>query len=113
MKESFLLRAIENIEASELLYDIGKYNASANRAYYAAFHIAIACIYNYVKDFSSEHMKVRGLFCDLYINRRKILPPQYKEYLYDLQRTRNLEDYGEGVSKNKAKTQLKNVKRIC
>lgn len=112
MKESFILRAKENLKAAEILYENELYNASANRAYYAAFHIAIASNYDFVKEFSIEHMKVRGLFCDLYINRRKILPSKYKEYLYDLQRTRNLADYGEGVSKNKAKTQFKMSKEF-
>ncbi len=45
MTESFYLKAVENLEAAKLLYDNGLNNASANRAYYAVFHISIAAIY--------------------------------------------------------------------
>jgi uncharacterized protein (UPF0332 family) len=112
MKESFLKRAKENIEAAELLFNNDKFNASANRAYYAAFHAAIAGIFDLVKDFKSDHKKVRSLFSDLYVNRRKILPSKYKEYLYDLQRIRNLADYGKGINAKQAKNQLKQSKEF-
>jgi hypothetical protein len=34
MKESFKNRALENIRATEVLFEQGFYNASSNRAYY-------------------------------------------------------------------------------
>ena len=42
MKDTFYLRAEENLVASEMLFDASLFNASANRAYYSAFHIATA-----------------------------------------------------------------------
>ncbi|MDP2366338.1 MAG: HEPN domain-containing protein [Ignavibacteria bacterium] len=44
MKELFLERAKENLKAAELLFEQELFNASANRAYYAAFHAAIVAI---------------------------------------------------------------------
>ena len=46
MKESFKNRALENIQIADKAYELGCFNASANRAYYAAFHAAIAAIYS-------------------------------------------------------------------
>lgn len=37
-------KAIENIEAAQICFEMAKYNASVNRAYYAMFHIAIAIL---------------------------------------------------------------------
>ena len=44
MKTEFLEKAQENLKAAELLFQAGCHNASANRAYYAAFHAAIAAL---------------------------------------------------------------------
>lgn len=37
----YLTKVLENLKAAELLFEAGLYNASANRAYYAAFHAAL------------------------------------------------------------------------
>jgi uncharacterized protein (UPF0332 family) len=34
----------ESLEAAKILYEEGLYKASANRAYYSAFHAAIAAL---------------------------------------------------------------------
>jgi uncharacterized protein (UPF0332 family) len=112
MKESFLLRAKENIEASELLFDIGKYNASANRAYYAAFHAAIAAIYSIGIEPNIDHKVIQSLFADNFCNRRKIVPSKYKGYLKDMQHIRSNADYRSGASKKDAKEQLKFAKEF-
>ncbi|HPI19371.1 MAG TPA: HEPN domain-containing protein [Candidatus Kapabacteria bacterium] len=85
MKESFRNRAIENLEAAELLFENGKYNASANRAYYAAFHSAIAAVYCAGINPTIDHKSIHTLFSDYYFNRRKIINSKYKGFLSDLQ----------------------------
>jgi uncharacterized protein (UPF0332 family) len=106
MKETFILRAKENIQAAELLFDNELFNASANRAYYAAFHLAIASIYATGIIPKIDHKTVQNLFSDYYFNKRKILPSKFKGYLKDLQDIRSIADYKTGVGKNKAKLQL-------
>jgi uncharacterized protein (UPF0332 family) len=107
MKESFLLRAKENLKAAELLFDNEFYNASANRAYYAAFHAAITAIYCAGIKPNIDHKVVRALFSDYYFNKRKILPSKYNDYLNELMLNRSDADYKNGVSKKIAKSQLK------
>ena len=103
MKESFISRALENLQAAELLFENELYNASANRAYYSAFHSAIAAIYYSGTMPIIDHKTVQSLFSDLFVNRRKILSSKYKGYLYDLQNIRNLADYGNGINRKKSK----------
>ncbi|MBM2817281.1 MAG: hypothetical protein HW421_4043 [Ignavibacteria bacterium] len=112
MKETFLERAKENIKAAELLFENGLYNASANRAYYAAFHIAIASIFASGIIPNIDHKTVQTLFSDYFFNKRKILPSNYKRYLKDLQDKRNIADYKTGVSKKTAKNQLNDAKEF-
>ena len=112
MKESFKNRALENLEAAELLFDNEKYNASANRAYYAAFHIAIAALFSIGLKPTIDHKSVRALFSDYYFNRRKIINSKYKGFLSDLQDKRNHADYRFGLSKKVSKQQLLNAKEF-
>ncbi len=44
MKSEFFTKAKENIKTAEILFEHQLYNASANRAYYAAFQAAIAAL---------------------------------------------------------------------
>ena len=44
MRDEFLTKAKENIRAAEVLFEHQLYNAAVNRAYYAAFHAAIAAL---------------------------------------------------------------------
>ncbi len=112
MKESFKNRAIENLEAAELLFENGKYNASANRAYYAAFHSAIAAVYNAGINPTIDHKSIHSLFSDYYFNRRKIINSKYKGFLSDLQDKRNHADYRLGVSKKVSRQQLFNAREF-
>jgi len=109
MKEHFLNRAIENLKAAELLFENDLYNASANRAYYAAFHIAIATIYNIGITPVIDHRSVQSLFNDHHFNRKKVLPSKFKDYLSHLQVIRNTADYKQGIGKKIAKEQLKSA----
>ncbi len=109
MKELFYQRANENLEAAKLLYENDLINASANRAYYAAFHISIAAIYHIGIIPNIDHKIVQTLFVNHFFNKKKILPSSFKRYLKDLQDNRNLADYKTGISKKNAKQQLKDA----
>ena len=109
MKESFLEQAKENLSAAELLFDNGMFNASANRAYYAAFHLAVAALLSINIKPAIEHMTIQSLFSDYFVNRRKILPSSYKKYLSEMQLIRSYADYKNGVFKSQAAKQLKMV----
>jgi len=112
MKEIFINKALENIKIAEIAFNNDCYNASANRAYYAGFHAAIAAIYHIGIEPNIDHKVVQSLFSDNYFNRRKIIPSQYKGYLKELQGKRNIADYREGVSKKVSKSQLSLAKEL-
>jgi len=112
MKESFLERAKENLSAAELLFDNGMFNASANRAYYAAFHAAIAALFTIGIKPQIEHRTIQSLFSDNFFNRRKVFPSEYKKYLLDMQNIRSVADYKVGINKKISKEQLKNAKKF-
>jgi uncharacterized protein (UPF0332 family) len=44
MIQEFFSKAKENLTAATLLFENGLYNASANRAYYAAFQATLAAL---------------------------------------------------------------------
>jgi uncharacterized protein (UPF0332 family) len=112
MKESFISRALENLKATELLFENELYNASTNRAYYAAFHIAVAAIYAIGITPNMDHRVIQTLFTDNYFNKRKILSSKYKRYLNELQNNRNLADYRDGINKKTSKKQLLDSKEF-
>jgi uncharacterized protein (UPF0332 family) len=112
MKESFILRAKENLKIAEIALENDCYNASANRAYYSAFHAAIASLFSIGLTPAMDHKVVQILFTDNYFNRRKILPSKYKSYLNDLQKIRNDADYKNGINKKTAKQQLKEANEL-
>lgn len=105
MKELFKNKAIENIKIAEIAFDNDCFNASASRAYYAAFHAAIAAIYSIGLEPRIDHKAVQTMFSDNFFNRRKIIPSKYKGDLVKLQENRSIADYHEGVSKNVARKQ--------
>jgi uncharacterized protein (UPF0332 family) len=117
MKHEFFTKAQENIKAAELLFENGLHNASANRAYYAAFHAAIAALADVgitvdVGDRIS-HQTTHSNFSTELIQRRKMYPSHLKSYLIDLQSARNDADYKIiGISKNAASKQLKKAKEF-
>jgi uncharacterized protein (UPF0332 family) len=112
MKEVFFELANENLKAAELLFVNNFFNASANRAYYSAFHIAIAAIFTLGITPAMDHRTVQTLFTENYCNRRKVLPSKYKGFLPEMQDRRNNADYRKGVTKKIAKQQLKDAKEF-
>ncbi len=109
MKEVFLARAKENIAAAAELFASEKYNASANRAYYAAFHAAISALMHYGHTPEIDHKPVQALFNRLFIYERKVFPSSLKADLLDLQNVRGEADYRAGIGKKRAAAQLKQV----
>ncbi|OQW90982.1 MAG: hypothetical protein BWK78_05795, partial [Thiotrichaceae bacterium IS1] len=97
MKTEFLTKAQENLKAADLLLTNQLYNASANRAYYAAFQAAIAALatVGILGLENKNHDTVQAQFAGELIHRRKLYPGHFKSYLMDLQRVRNNADYRE------------------
>ena len=110
MLTSFYERADENLKSAEILYNSGLYNASANRAYYSAFQISLVLLWDKGFEPKIDHKNALSMFINEFINKKKIFPSNYKNCLYTLQEIRNKADYQYGISKNKAKEQLKFAK---
>jgi uncharacterized protein (UPF0332 family) len=116
MKAEFLAKANENIKAAELLFDHELYNASANRAYYAAFQAAIAALIDAGVSAKTEglsHQAVQAKFNGTLIGQRKIYPGHLKSYLVDLHTIRGIADYqARPVPKKVALRQLRRAKEF-
>src|SRR5690606_34584726 len=69
-------------------------NASANRAYYAAFHATLAALSKTGLNVERlSHEAVQSNFASELIHKRKIYPSHLKSYLLTLQSVRNSADY--------------------
>lgn len=117
MKHEFFTKAQENLKAAEVLFENGLYNATANRAYYAALHAAIAALADIgIKVDIGErisHQTTHSNFSTELIQRRKNYPNHLKAYLMELQAVRNEADYTiKTVSKNVASKQVKRAKEF-
>jgi uncharacterized protein (UPF0332 family) len=107
MVAELLAKSQENVKSAELLFDATCYNASANRAYYAAIHAAAAAIFHAGLLVEIDHRRVLSLFANTLISSRKLYSSDLKSQLYDLQNVRNTADYSiENVGKKKALRQL-------
>lgn len=94
MNNEFFLKAHENLLAAQLLLEHGYYQASANRAYYAAFHAAIARLSCHgMTNEKHDHGWVQANFNNEFIHKSKCYPDRFKAYLLDLQAVRNRADY--------------------
>jgi uncharacterized protein (UPF0332 family) len=105
MNDEFAERAEENLRAAQRLYKDGCFNASANRAYYAAFHAAITVIRRHGGTVKIYHRAVHEQFHRVLINERKMFP-QLRSYLQTLREMRERADYKSPVSKRRAKEQV-------
>ena len=108
MKQDYLEKAKENLNAARMLFDAGLHNASANRAYYAAFHAAIAALSDAgIKMDNTNHKNVQALFSGELIRRRKVYSGSLRSYLMVMQEVRNEADYRPGsISKKVTQRQL-------
>ena len=92
----FFAKAEENIASAADDLAAGRYNACANRCYYAAFHAAIAALIGAgVRPPRDRwgHDFVQAQIAGELVNRRKEYPPEYKEMLPRLFELRRLADY--------------------
>lgn len=112
MKESFINRAKENLADAEAALEAGRYNASANRAYYAAFHAAIEALKHYGYVPVIDHKRVQADFSQYLVHRRKLFPASFKSYLSDLMLIRFDADYKREVSRKEAALQLKKAQEF-
>ncbi len=112
MGATFTAKATENVQAAEVLFEHGLYNASANRAYYAALQAAVAALTrNGIQLDRIDHDKVQARFSGELTHRRKVYPSRLRSYLMNLQAVRNDADYrSKSVSKKVAKRQLNKAK---
>lgn len=107
MKELLLNKAQENLRAAGILFDNNLFNASSNRAYYAAFHAALAIIMAKGLQVKTDHAKVQATFNGEVLRRAKFINVEYRRYLSEMQNIRNYADYNlESISKRTAKLQL-------
>lgn len=112
MTTEYLTKATENLQAAEMLFEAGLHNASANRAYYAAFHAAIAVLAKFgISNTDNPHEWVQAMFAGELIHRKKIFPLYLAGILSDVQRIRNIADYKpENVSSKAITRQIKKAK---
>ncbi|MDM8523285.1 HEPN domain-containing protein [Desulfococcaceae bacterium HSG8] len=112
MKQEFITKAKQNLKAAELLFENGLYDASANRAYYAALHVAVAALANAgVNTDRIKHETIQANFSSELVRKRKIYPNNLRSYLMDLQEIRNDADYKlKFISKKVSSRQLKKAK---
>lgn len=112
MKTEFFDKARENLNAAQICFDQGFYNACANRVYYAALHGAIAALTaRGIKIEKIDHKLVQSEFNGRLIHRQKLYPAKLKAYLPDMQALRNTADYTtDTVSKAKVSKRLADLK---
>ncbi len=113
VKESFISRAKENLAVAEATFAAGQYNACANRAYYAAFHAAIAALMHFGHTPSIDHASVRAGFIKYLINEEKIFPASMTSMLRQIMEARSEADYSIiGISRKTAQGQFKMAKQF-
>ncbi|MCP4106162.1 MAG: HEPN domain-containing protein [Desulfobacteraceae bacterium] len=115
MKEEFLNKAKENLKIAQLSFDNKCYNACANRAYFSAFHAAIASLADkgFLPKGRNDHKWVQAEFNEKLIKRQKVYPSKIKAYLMEMQMIRNTADYEyQSVSKKDASEQIRRADEI-
>lgn len=104
----FLMKAQDNLALAKYCFENGYYDASANRAYYAAFQAAIAALAAQgIMNDKYEHKWVQASFNRALIRQKKIYPSRLSSALLDMLFIRNRADYlDEPLSKKLATGQL-------
>lgn len=100
MEEShaYLTKARESLTSAEVDYAAGRYNACANRVYYACFQVAVAALLaEGLRPLSPRgswsHEFVQSQFNGLLIGRRKRYPLPLRRVLRDTMEVREKADY--------------------
>jgi uncharacterized protein (UPF0332 family) len=104
----FVKKAQDNLILAKYCLENGYYDASANRAYYAAFQAAIAALSAQgITSDKYEHKWVQANFNLALIRQRKIYPSRISSALLDMLFIRNRADYlEESLNKKRATGQL-------
>lgn len=95
-RDQHLLKARDNLVCAEAELAAGRYNTCASRAYYAAFHAAIAALLAAgERPIGAQwgHEYVESRFGGMLVYRRKLYGPELRDTLGDLAATRRLADY--------------------
>ena len=95
----FLAKAEENLADARAALAARRYNACANRSYYAAFQVAVAALW--VAGIrptdpwtgTLSHKMVLAEWSGRLVSRRKLYPPETPRALYRLSDIRNRADY--------------------
>ncbi len=94
--QTFRGKALENIDSAGSELTNRRYNASANRAYYAAFHAAIvALLREGIEPPGAQwgHAFVQARFAGQLVTRRKVYPAALRDALPRLAELRERADY--------------------
>jgi uncharacterized protein (UPF0332 family) len=95
--EAFWMKALENMDSAASELTNRRYNASANRAYYAVFHAAIVALLRAgIQPHSAQwgHGFVQAQFAGQLVTRRKVYPAALRDTLPRLAELRERADYG-------------------
>lgn len=108
MIDAFLGKADKNLQAAKVCFENELYDATANRAYYAAFQAAVAALASQgVKKERLDHKWVQAQFNARFIKKEKKIPGQLKSFLPKMIVIRERADYKSGgVSKALASKQI-------
>jgi uncharacterized protein (UPF0332 family) len=103
-----LARAVESLQAAELCLREGLVNSAASRAYYAMFQAAqVALEAGGLVRSEWSHRGVQASFNQELIQRRKLYPRAFRDYLIAALTVRQAADYGEsGISAKVARRQV-------
>jgi uncharacterized protein (UPF0332 family) len=94
--EAFLAKARESLAAAEADLQAGRFNSAASRAYYAAFHAAVATLIEQgvgPRGASWDHKFVISTFSGKLVRRRKLVPARFRGTLDTLFTARLFADY--------------------
>lgn len=95
--QTFWAKALENLASAASEAASRRYNASANRAYYAAFQAAIvALLREGIRPQGGQwgHAFVQSQFAGQLVTRRKVYPAALRDTLPRLEELRERADYG-------------------
>ena len=104
----YLKKSKDNLTLAKYCLENGYYDASANRAYYAAFQAAIAALSAQgITNDKYGHKWVQANFNRELVQRRKLYPSRMSSTLSEMILVRNRADYlDEPVSKKQAARQF-------
>ena len=95
--QTFWDKALENIDSAASELTNRRYNAAANRAYYAVFHAAIVALLRAgtrPPGVQWGHGFVQAQFSGQLVTRRKVYPAALRDTLPRLEELRERADYG-------------------